>query len=131
MTKFSPATAALILERDGGRCFWCGRYVLHGTRGRDYSIHHRCPRGAGGSKAPWIGTAANGLTLCGTGTEGCHGEFESDRNRARALGVLVSALAAFSRVENRPENVPVEDRHGRLWQLTIDGRKLPATPTPL
>ncbi|MCJ1709279.1 HNH endonuclease [Microbacterium sp. VKM Ac-2923] len=134
--KFTPATVALILDRDEGRCWWCGIYVLNGTRGFDWSIHHRCPRGMGGTSEPFVGAASNGIVLCGNGTQGCHGEFEDDRDRALDLGILVHRIAAFRREENRPIHIPICDRDGRAWKLTDDGEKKPAdteqenTPCP-
>ncbi len=130
MTKFSDTIAALIVTRDEGRCWWCRRYVVHGVRGFDWSIHHRCPRGMGGSTEPFIGAASNGIILCGNGTQGCHGEFESDRDRAIDLGVLVPRIAALRVETNRPPHIPIHDRDGRVWRLTDDGTKEPAEPSP-
>ncbi|MDQ1113985.1 hypothetical protein QE418_003433 [Microbacterium testaceum] len=128
--KFTPATVALILDRDGGRCWWCRRHVLHGVRGFDWSIHHRCPRGMGGTTEAFVGAASNGIILCGNGTQGCHGEFESDRGRAIDLGVLVPRIAAFRVETNRPPHIPIHDRDGLAWLLTDDGAKVPAEPGP-
>lgn len=74
-----------VLERDRYRCFRCGRSVLEGM----YSLHHRRPRGMGGSSSPLTNLAANALTLCGTGTTGCHGWAESHRRQAIRLGLIL------------------------------------------
>lgn len=74
-----------MFARAGGCCEACGAIV-----GRiPYSIHHRQPRGMGGSRDPAANSPTNLLLLCGTGTTGCHGEAESNRTAARARGVLV------------------------------------------
>lgn len=79
-------TRRTVLERDGYACVRCGTYV--GPFG-DYSIHHRRPRGMGGSKRPDTNQPANLVTLCGSGVTGCHGWAESNRDEARALGLLL------------------------------------------
>lgn len=70
-------TRSLVLQRDGGRCVICG--------GRGAEIHHRQPRGAGGSSSPAINSAANLLTLC----RRCHREVESWRTVAEDYGYIV------------------------------------------
>lgn len=90
--EFSAAVVNLIWVRDRGRCARCNRTLVRERRGIDWSVHHRCPRSLGGTRRPWVGLAANGLLLCGTGTTGCHGWVESHRSDARAEGFLVSAL---------------------------------------
>ena len=87
---FAPATVALIIDREQGRCARCGRHVTNGTRGIDYSIHHRRGRGMGGDRSPEANSAAAGVLLCGSGTTGCHGWIESHRSEAMDTGWLVS-----------------------------------------
>ena len=125
VSGFTPKTVKLVLEREGGRCFWCRKWIASGIRGIDYSIHHRCPRGAGGTKAAWSSAASNALALCGTGTEGCHGWVEANRSLALDLGLLVSGVAAAVNPARRPALIPVTDRDGTMWALTDDGRCLP------
>lgn len=87
--RVSSATRELVLARDEWRCFRCRAHV----GGPDaYSIHHRKPRGMGGTKRPEINQPANLLTLCGTGTTGCHGNVESYRSQAKADGFLIFNL---------------------------------------
>lgn len=76
----------LVVERDGRRCVCCGAWVP----GMPGSIHHRTPRGMGGTRDPKVNLPANLLLLCGSGTTGCHGWVEANRERARELGYLVS-----------------------------------------
>lgn len=79
-------TKQTVLQRDNWTCVRCGRYV--GPFG-DYSIHHRRPRAMGGTKRPETDLPANLITLCGSGTTGCHGQVESRREDARAAGLLL------------------------------------------
>lgn len=85
--NLSTSTRALIWERDQGRCFRCGVYLQYGMGW--YSIHHRIPRGMGGSKDERLSEASNLLLLCGTGTTGCHGHIERNRDEALEDGWLV------------------------------------------
>lgn len=78
-----------VIARDMGACARCGRHVAHLQRGIAWSIHHRRPRGIGGTILAWVMAAANLIILCGSGTTGCHGWVESNRREARALGFLV------------------------------------------
>lgn len=54
-----------------------------------HSMHHRRPREMGGSKRVDTNTAANIMSLCGTGTTGCHGWVERHREAAKQRGLLV------------------------------------------
>lgn len=91
--KFTESTRNAIRQRAGSRCEVCG---LPADLAQ---IHHRRPRGMGGTKRRESGGAANGLLL----HPACHERIE--RNRAAALenGWLVSQTAD-------PAEVPV-----RLW----------------
>jgi hypothetical protein len=72
-------------------------------------IHHRRPRGMGGTKRQESGTAANGLFV----HPKCHAMAESQRNTALANGWLVSQTA-------EPEDVPVLRVNERVF-LRSDG----------
>lgn len=74
-------TRLTVQNRFAGRCARCGQV--------GWTVHHRKPRGMGGSRDPAINSAANLLWLCGDGVRGCHGWIESNRNTARANGWLV------------------------------------------
>ncbi|QZN86929.1 HNH endonuclease [Cellulomonas sp. C5510] len=109
MTGFTRATVARVVERDRGTCVRCGRPVDLSARGIAWSVHHRRPRGMGGSRNPAVSAASNALTLCGSGTTGCHGAVESDRDAARRQGYLVPQW-------RDPVDVPVLHRvHGWCW----------------
>lgn len=89
-------TRQLVLERDLHQCVRCGKYL--GPLD-DYSIHHRRPRGMGGSRDPETDQPANLLTLCGSGTTGCHGAVEAHRIIAGNDGYL---LPQGTRPADRP-----------------------------
>ena len=115
MTGFTPGVVELIWERDNGCCALCG-LPISGTRGFDWSVHHRCPRSSGGTKRGWVNMAGNGVLLHGSGTTGCHNEVESHRDKARDNGFLISANG-----NERAHNVPINHAvHGRVI-LTDDG----------
>lgn len=67
----------LVWERDYGCCAFCGLRVL-GTRGLDYSVHHRMARKAGSSRRPFINLPGNLVLLHGSGYFGCHFRVERD-----------------------------------------------------
>jgi hypothetical protein len=79
---------AAVLARDNEACVCCGQNVTY----IPYSIHHRKPRQMGGTNDPRINGMANLLTLCGTGTTGCHGYIESHRDEARETGYLLRSV---------------------------------------
>lgn len=78
---FTPAARAAILTATLDRCAGCGSTW-------NLSIHHRRPRGMGGTSNVLIEQPWNGLALCGDGVRGCHGWAESHRDTARLLGWL-------------------------------------------
>lgn len=97
----SADTALTVVQRDAWSCVCCGRNISGGVRGVDWSIHHRIPRGMGGTRDARINSPANLLVLCGNGTAGCHGVVESLREAARSRGLILW------RSQN-PGEVPVE-----------------------
>lgn len=110
------AIDALVVVRDLGCCVRCGRHVAHLERGREWSIHHRRPRGTGGTSLLWVNAAANLVVLCGSGTTGCHGWIESHRTEAKAAGWLISQNGHLTAVEVPIEHVTL----GRVF-LTDEG----------
>lgn len=70
----------------------------------------------GGSKNQELHKSANLIVLCGTGTSGCHGWVESNRDKARELGYLIQ------KVESAQE-IPFQDNNGLWWYLDNDGGK--------
>lgn len=88
----TPAQRNLVVERAAGCCELCGVQLHDGTGWfRAHSFHHRRPRRAGGSRLPVVNSPANILLLCGTGTTGCHGRVESNRQAAYAHRWLLRA----------------------------------------
>jgi 5-methylcytosine-specific restriction protein A len=114
MASFPPQTRVLAYARADQRCELCGVYAYGG------SLHHRRPRGMGGDKRPETSAVSNALLLCGSGTTGCHGRIESNRNWARDEGLLV-------RPNDNPAEVPVVLRMGRVL-LTDWGGYVHADP---
>jgi hypothetical protein len=97
----SAETAETVVARDQWSCVGCGMGIMGLERGVGWSIHHRIPRGMGGSKDPKISAPSNLVVLCGSGSTGCHGDAESYRDAARARGLLVWR-------SQDPAEVPVE-----------------------
>lgn len=114
--SFSPQTRQIIYDRANRCCERCGRYAEGG------SIHHRRPRGMGGSKDPASASAANGVLLCGSGTTGCHGVVESYRATAIGVGWLV-------RQGVDPTTVPIPHHTLGPVFLSPDGMYLSEPPT--
>ncbi len=83
----SVVSRKLVWARAGGSCERCGRTIA--LTHRDYSFHHRRPRGMGGSRTAGTHLPSNLLLLCGSGTTGCHGEVESKRVESFFEGWLV------------------------------------------
>jgi hypothetical protein len=82
-TRIPAKLRVAVLDRDDHSCCRCGVSL----EGSYYSLHHRRRKGAGGSKL--LDTMANLVTLCGTGTTGCHGYIEEHRAACYTLGWLV------------------------------------------
>lgn len=118
MTKRKPTleTRRRVLARDGYQCAICGHGIDTGWSG--YSIHHRRMR-SHGSGYDMLHEAGNLLTLCGSGTTGCHGWVHAHPKRAYQLGYLVH-------MSDEPLSQPVYyQQHG--WQLLgHDGTRTPA-----
>lgn len=118
----STRTRELVAERAGYCCEICGLSLHNGTTWTEpYSVHHRRPRGAGGSRDAATNSPANLLLLCGSGITGCHGRVERDRSTAYVFGWLV-------RQGHDPETVPVWvwRRGEQPVQLTIAGQYVEA-----
>lgn len=93
----SPAIRRLVLERDEGRCVWCGR-----PYGDALNLHHRLLRSHGTDNSP-----ANLVSICGSGTTGCHGYAHAHPEWARGHGLIVPSWGV-------PAEVPVDTWRGRI-----------------
>lgn len=96
----------IVLERAGGRCELCGTNLA--TIWCGYSLHHRSPRGMGGSRSDHVNRPSSLLAVCGSGTSGCHGLVESQRQLALANGWLVPH-------GEMPAEIPVELHRGLVY----------------
>lgn len=85
----SIEVAQLVVARDNWSCVNCGRSIAGLERGREWSIHHRIPRGMGGSRDLRLSLPANLIVLCGSGVTDCHGVVERYRTWARDRGLLL------------------------------------------
>ncbi len=110
----TPAVRRTVTERATGACERCGKTITG-----PYSIHHRKPRGMGGTRDPKANSPANLVLLCGSATtpEGCHTAVERFRQAAITTGYIVTRTAD-------PETVPIKLVTG-WWFLRPDGTKLP------
>lgn len=68
----------------------------------------------GGSKAERVDKPSNLVTLCGSGTTGCHGYLESRRFIAERDGWILHAM-------EDPAHVPIMDKFGRRFALDDEG----------
>jgi 5-methylcytosine-specific restriction enzyme A len=89
MTGFPVKVRATVHHRAAGMCEKCGT-------ARATEIHHRRPRGMGGSKVDDTNTASNALFLCAR----CHGIIEDQRRYAIDQGWLVKQ-------HHHPADIPV------------------------
>ena len=116
--KPTTETRRQVLHRDGFKCVICGHDI--DTEWSGFSIHHRRMRSQGHGY-DGLHEAGNLLTLCGSGTTGCHGWVHAHPTLAYRLGYLVH-------MNDEPTTQPVYyQRHG--WQrLDPDGTRQPAAP---
>lgn len=107
LTGFSPAVRRVIKERAGIE----GEFVRDEVTGEWVSlyaaqIHHRLPRGSGGSRRALVNSPANGLVV----SPSTHLLIEEQRELAKRNGWLVSKLTS-----QLPCEVPVLLHHS--WVL--------------
>lgn len=106
-TGFPLSVRCTIIERAQGLCERCGEAK------RGMQVHHRRPRGMGGSRREDTNRAANGLYLDAE----CHSYVESHRSVALSQGWLIPQSV-------EPWRVPVKWR-GRWVRLCDDGSVVP------
>ena len=114
MSQIPKAVRSDVLERDDFTCQRCKVSVL----GRAYSLHHR--KGRHGVDAH---SRANIVTLCGSGTTGCHGHVHAHPTQAYVTGFMVRRLTDVD-----PAAIPLIDIAGRAFFLTDDGRTIHTSP---
>lgn len=113
-------TRGLVFDRSGGNCERCGKMLIHDHHAfKAFSIHHRRPRGMGGSRDEKTNQASNLVLLCGSATtpEGCHATVERFRASAVTTGYIVPQ-------GTDPETVPIKLVSG-WYILRPDGLKVP------
>lgn len=114
---------ALVVTRSGGRCEIRSNACLAARFGynvftlpdRLRSLHHRRPRGMGGSKRADTHTAAAVVLTCGHGTIGCHWYAEQHRAWALDRGLLVPQRSDGQPTD--PATVPLVLPSGRRVML--------------
>ena len=105
----SLAVRDLVRSRDMDACVRCGAWDRPEIWPR-HQIHHRVPRGLGGSRRPEINSPANLVLVCAV----CHARIESHRDEAREDGWLV-------RQGHDPALTPIPGPEGWVL-LTHDGQ---------
>lgn len=93
----------IVKTRDVGRCVRCGMAGNNFHHRRSRSVTDDC------THAP-----CNAITLCGSGTTGCHGWVHAHPFEARAMGWIVSRHAT-------PHDEPVHVRWLDWITLTCEG----------
>jgi hypothetical protein len=111
MTGIPLKTRELVRERDRGSCRRCGK--------PGNNIHHRITRGMGGSRRAEVNDLSVLVTLCGSGTTGCHGYVTSHPAYAFESGWSIRR----SNPED-PETIPVHDLAGRQIFFFDDGGEI-------
>lgn len=125
--RVAPEVRDAVLTRSRGLCEVAATPECR-TRGRRLdsvvgaSVQHRLPGRMGGSKRAAVHSPANLLQVCGSGTTGCHGHMESQRELALVNGWLLHD-------GEDPAARPALLWNGRRMLLTADGY-LPA-PAPV
>lgn len=100
-----------VLNRDMYACRRCGAPINYA----DYSLHHR--QGRRGSDPHRY---SNLVTLCGSGTTGCHGRVHSRPAESYNTGLMVRRNSI-----DDTEEVPLIDLNGFAVCLTNDGDLIP------
>lgn len=111
--KFTESQRAACFERAVGACEVCGYRLPE----KGWNLHHRRARGMGGTRRKV--SCADGLVVCGSGTQGCHGQIETNRAWALQRGYLVSKW-------EEPVQVPVFTARGAWVIFNHDGSTSPA-----
>ena len=114
--EFWRAIVHMLACRSGHCCEICGCRLGPGNEG---TVHHRLPRGMGGTSDPDVHDLPRLMLLCGGrlgGVQGCHGIVERHRAWAYRNGYLIPHGAGVEVAD--PASVPVVRRSGRRVLLT-------------
>lgn len=96
-TGFPPDVRELVADRAAGICEKCGQAAAT-------QLHHRRPKGIGGSRLADTNTTVNALAVCSL----CHAEIHAKPDWSKVHGWLVSQGRA-------PAAIPVHLHHG--WSV--------------
>jgi 5-methylcytosine-specific restriction protein A len=107
--RVPTANRQLVMGRAFGCCERCLKATLCGH------VHHRRPKGAGGSKAPDRHDVSNLVYLC----TDCHRWAHGNPIDSKHFGFLVPRSSGDS-----PLDVPITDRSGRTQYLDNLGQYL-------
>ena len=110
VSAFSDVVKARVMARSGGYC----EVRASGCWDEASQLHHRRPRGMGGSRSPVTGSASNAAACCVQ----CHAWAESHRELAMDRGWIVRQGAD-------PREIPVY-RYRRWVLLDDEGGITPA-----
>jgi hypothetical protein len=108
----------VVTARDNGSCLRCS---APGT-----NVHHRIGRGMGGTSRRDVNDLAALVTLCGSGTTGCHGWVTEHPAEAYALGWAIRRSET-----THPSEIPLTDLYGRRFFLTEEGALVYLNGQPL
>lgn len=103
-----------IVVRANFSCEACGKYSADSLGA--WSVHHRRPRGMGGSKDPETNSPKNLLLLCGSGVTGCHGYFESHREEGYESKILLRQSDSISPMFRDKKNIwwMLDENYGKV-----------------
>lgn len=125
----------LVHTRSGSRCEIQSPACLAGPRGdlsrlprSRRSLHHRRPRGMGGTRRVEVHSVAALIDTCGHGTIGCHWYAEQNRTWALDRGLLVPNNGKGAAVD--PAEVPLVLPSGRRVLLDEYGGYVAAPGLP-
>jgi 5-methylcytosine-specific restriction endonuclease McrA len=102
--KVPRGVRATVLSRDKGRCARCNVWAANTPS----DVHHRKPRGMGGTRDVRSKDHRNLVLLC----RSCHGDVESHRALAYDTGWLIRSYNDLDR--------PLYSKDGRRIELTLD-----------
>lgn len=108
---FSAGIVQLAVDRDLRCCAWCAAKLV-GDRGPmpwQWQVHHRWPRGSGGTSEPFVARVSNAIPLHGE----CHFVIEREmRDEATRMGFIIRHGI------RQPPAVPI--RHAVHGFVTLD-----------